>query len=53
MTRFAIEEHTDDPFYRFRVVDTETGRRHGIGMLAIDAERLAFIMEVEHAKDDA
>jgi hypothetical protein len=54
MTRFALETHTDsNPFYRFRVVDTETDRRYGLGLLADEAQRLAEIMEVEYAKDDA
>jgi len=53
MTRFAIEEHTDDPFWRFRVVDTETDERHGFGLLGVDAFRLLTQLEIEYTKDDA
>lgn len=46
--RFDIEKHTDHEAFAFRVVDNQTGERHGFGMLLLHAAELADAHERWH-----
>ena len=39
--RFVLERHTDSHSHCWRVLDTDTGERHGFGLTEFDAAALA------------